>query len=183
MLKNKNLFWLIVILLVVIDQLIELFVWHFLMDYGGTQIIGDLVTFYPVQNLNGTFLHSVMGTYANHLFTHILNFLLLYVVLGLRQYLTVKNVNSKIIDMGLLFFIIHRICFFIDLAFWGGSLDFIRIRGLFIFGPENVYLAIAAVCMVIYYVTNYRVVDKIGGKEVKAFFKFCFSKKMFERAD
>lgn len=63
------------------------------------------------------------------------------------------------------------ICSLIDKLFWGGSLDYILFKGLFIFDLKDIYLTIIELVLIISLITNYKKIRAIDEKKLLFDFK------------
>ncbi len=89
-----------------------------------------------------------------------LQILFLALVLVVYRYLVYFSENQKAYANGFLIFCLAGIiCSFIDVVFWGGSLDFIRLLDWFTFDLKDVYLTVCIACVLPYafsYLRTYR---------------------------
>ncbi len=66
---------------------------------------------------------------------------------------------------------------FIDKIFWGGSLDFIMINGLFIFDIKDVYISIFEIICIALFFWNIKALHKLNEKELFVDFVFHIRKR------
>ena len=160
-----------IILLVVLDQVVKLIIskWFMNKDFN---IIGNIISFHPKQNLNLTWGGNFIGILSNMWVAVFINTLVIVVLIsGYSFYRSKKNNASMSVNILYIFGMAGAICSLIDKIFWGGSLDFIQIGQLFICDLKDCYLTIAE-CYFLVIGLNHE--KEISGKE---FINYCFKKK------
>jgi len=135
--KSKTiLLW--AVALSVIDQVIKLVINRYFLDVR-FDIIPPLFYFRPKFNLD--------YSYVNYLFklgmgfwTHviILCFVVILLVFMYDLFKTISG-NAKIVNIAFIFIFASATCAMIDAIFWGGSLDYIYLKPLFIFDLKDLY--------------------------------------------
>ncbi|KPU42455.1 signal peptidase (SPase) II [Oxobacter pfennigii] len=142
------------LVLIVIDQAIKLFIAHYYINADAVLLPGILF-FRPVQNINLTWIASIIDYKTPALLMIVIQIFSLAIITFSYRYLSyLWNQGKKLLNGMLIFFIAGIMCSFIDVAFWGGSLDFLRLFDLFTFDFKDVYLNIAS-GFVLFYTGNY----------------------------
>ena len=138
-----------VLCLMLVDQIIKMVI-HLAYMEEQFYILKNLVKFSPQLNTKLSWAGNYIEIFANPVVTILLNLILLFVFLS--GYLL-----------------------YIDKLFWGGSLDYLQIKDLFVFDLKDCYLTVAEGVFV--------VVGFVHSKEisVKEYVSFCFHKLRKER--
>ena len=140
--------------LIVIDQLIKLFISHYYINVGVVLFPGILF-FDPIQNTNLNWIASIIDYKIPVLLMVVIQILALVVTLLSCRYLSYLWIQGKKwLNGWLIFFVAGISCSFVDVLFWGGSLDFIRLFDWFTFDFKDIYLDIGLIFLLLY-ITNY----------------------------
>lgn len=164
----------VVSLLVIVDQIIKLIIkFNFFDDHYN--IIGDYVTFDPIINHKMSWLGNYIEFLTNPIVIILINIVAIYFIYSAYEYFKHKHgenkeKNSKIFRALFLIAIAGGICSLIDKIFWGGSLDYIGLKNLFIFDLKDVYISLFAVGLVFF---TFKMDDEITLKE---FFDYTFKR-------
>lgn len=150
-----------IISLIIVDQLIKIIIAGRYMNLS-KDIIKGLVAFHPIINSHYSWLNSLFRMGIG-LTTHILFNILVILFTGLL-YLYIKRKYPKDTFTFWLFTFLFAglLCSLIDKLFWGGSLDYIWLKGLFIFDLKDVYLIVFEVLLIWAFLFNYK-----GFRDVK----------------
>lgn len=154
--------------LVLLDQLVKLFILYYFMNVDIILIPGFLY-FCPVQNTNLSWVASLSNYNTPVFLMIIIQIFGLALILFIYRYILFIWDEKKYLINGMIYFYIAGIiCSFIDVMFWGGSLDFVRLFDWFTFDFKDVYLTIATIYMIIYYSIYYfKVYRKLSKEERK----------------
>lgn len=148
------------LLLILIDQFVKLFVTTYYIN-ANIMLIPHILLFRPVQNTNLNWIASMIEYDTPLLFMLLMQTLALALILVLHRYLSyLWKQGSKFLNGMLVFFVAGIACSFIDVAFWGGSWDFIRFLDWFTFDLKDVYLNIGFVFLLIYIVNYDQRIDR-----------------------
>ncbi len=140
--------------LIIIDQIAKLFVTTYYIN-ANIILIPHILLFRPVQNTNLNWIASMIKYDTPILFMLLMQAFALAIILVLHRYLSyLWKQGSKLLNGMLVFFVAGIACSFIDVAFWGGSWDYIRFFDWFTFDLKDVYLDIGFVFLLIY-IVNY----------------------------
>jgi len=166
-----------VMFLMTADQGIKLYIYNNLMDKS-FNIIDDLVYFKPVINTKLSWVNSLLDLGIGFIPQVLLNSLLIFIVLYVYKYYKTKYQVSRVICFSYIFFLAGAFCSLTDKIFWGGSLDYIGLKGLFIFDAKDIYLTVCEVLIIMTYIlysiknSHKRSSIKEGFKTIKEFIKF-----------
>jgi Lipoprotein signal peptidase len=142
-----------VFLLVLLDQLVKRYIAQHMMDMH-FKIFGNFLDFMPHLNTSYSWLNSLtdMGIGRTvHILTVLVLFALTCIIYDfIRITYSLKTYEHCLFT--LLF--AGMVCSFLDKVFWGGSLDFIWLKGFFIFDLKDVYLTGAEILLVIKFFIN-----------------------------
>lgn len=132
--------WIITGLLIALDQLIKVIIANFAMDKFIVFIPGVL-RFEPFQNTNLNWLASMADVVMPIFLMVILQIAAATGFLLFYRYEKYKSIKSNLwLNMGLCMILAGIGCSFIDVVFWGGSLDYIGFFHWFIFDMKDVFL-------------------------------------------
>lgn len=131
----------------------------------------------PVLNDNYSWINSIFQFGWSKAFHIVLVLVVVLFVYSVLKYLESKNINEKIINIIKVFFFSGAICSLIDKIFWNGSLDYILLKGFFVFDLKDCYLTISEGIIVILAIKNWKAISKINDKElVKDYIGFIKSR-------
>lgn len=159
-----------ILALTLIDQIVKVVISISFMQYD-FDIVPHLLRFNPKLNVNLSYVGNFIDAFSNLYFMIFLNILVIFVLLsGYMLYKAKGKQNALASNLIMTCGMAGSICSLIDKLFWGGSLDFLQIPGMFIFDLKDCYLTVAVVVFVI--------VSILHGKEisVKEYVRFCFNK-------
>lgn len=167
---SKRKFIGLICLLILIDQGIKLYISHYLINKNFS-IIGDYVQFKPHLNTDYSWINSLfelgIGQIA-HIVVVILIILLMYIA---YKFIKTKYNANQLVDLLFIFVFSGAICSLIDKVFWGGSLDYILFKGLFIFDLKDVYNTIFQVIVISMVIFNYKGIKDVSDKQLYQDFK------------
>ncbi|NLZ83882.1 MAG: signal peptidase II, partial [Clostridiales bacterium] len=130
----------------------------------------NILSFRPVQNKNLSWIASILEYKAPILLmiaTQVVALIIFYLSYRYLSYLWIQG--KKILKVMIIFLISGTGCSFIDVVFWGGSIDFIRLFDWFTFDIKDVYLDIGIAFLLLfivnYYVKVYHKMDKEERKQ------------------
>lgn len=153
-----------ILLLVVLDQAIKLKV----KSYYGIKapIVENILYFNPSLNKNYSWINSLFQIGWGRLFHIIITIFILFLSYYSFKYLQSKNVQGKTINIIKIFLFSGAICSLIDRVFWGGSLDYIFLKGFFIFDLKDFYLTIFELLAIILVIKNWKIISKIKNRDL-----------------
>lgn len=144
-----------ILLLILTDQLIKIYISNNFMDKSFA-IVSDLIKFQPIINIDYSWFNSI-GQFGVGLWPHII-FSIISVAVCVFIFIFYKeNYKGNIAINALLVLLLAGvICSLIDKVFWGGSLDYIYLKGFFTFDLKDVYISISQVILISYILVNYK---------------------------
>ncbi|WDV48090.1 signal peptidase II [Clostridiaceae bacterium M8S5] len=156
---------------VLFDQVVKIVID---MNYKDIEfnIIPNLIIYRPVLNDKFSWINSLFDIGIGKV-THILLLIILgIIVLLVFKYIRAIKADSIGVIVGFMFLISGLICSIIDKIFWGGSLDYINLKGFFTFDLKDIYATIAEVIFTIIIIANRK---KVNSFKVKHFYKYITS--------
>ena len=155
---KKIIFWIVV--LIALDQASKIIIYHYFFDVR-FDIIPFLLEFHPKFNENhNSYFLSLFDLEVNVVFyiAYALIILVIATFLYLKQR---KKYNIKILDYVFIFFAAGFICALLGYFLWKkGVLDFIHLKGLFIFDLKDVYLTVFGWCLFPIYMVKRDIIKK-----------------------
>lgn len=125
--------------LILLDQGIKLTIhFHFMESY--IPIIRPFFYFDPVLNTQYSWINSMFGLGLSRGFHIMICFLVAGLVWLLQRHLSLSAERSVLTDLMFIFCYSSCTCALIDRIFWNGSLDFLAVKGLFIFDLKDIYI-------------------------------------------
>lgn len=82
------------------------------------------------------------------------------------KYLEAKIAKNSMLDIIKAFLFSGVICSLIDKIFWNGSLDYILLKGFFVFDLKDCYLTIFEVTVIMLVIKNWKEISKINDIEL-----------------
>lgn len=154
----------IVIILVMLDQGIKLIVKNY---YGFTlPIINDLIYFKPHLNIEYSWLNASLELGLGKIFHIILNVLI--IIIGFYAFRFYYYKKKEIMSISIIEVLLFGGAFsaLIDRIFWGGSLDYIMLKGFFIFDLKDLYITIFEIGILILIIKNWSTLIKVSNKKL-----------------
>jgi signal peptidase II len=141
--------------LIAMDQSIKLLIANYFIN-DITVLLPNILFFRPVQNTHLNWIASIFEYKAPALLMIMIQIFALIIIMILYRYLSYLWMKGKKLLNGMmLFFVSGIVCSFIDVVFWGGSLDFLRLFNWFTFDLKDVYLNIGIIFLLIYTANYY----------------------------
>lgn len=166
--SNKNTkvrIFIILILLIIIDQTTKIMIDRYFLD-SEFNIIKGIIVFKPHLNINLSWINSTFKLGLG-LIIHIIIIAIEFpIIIVAYDFLKYKTCNLLLIDFMFINLIAGAICSLIDKVFWSGSLDFIWLKGFFIFDIKDVYISIFEVTSGIMLIKYFRIVKSFRIREV-----------------
>jgi lipoprotein signal peptidase len=149
--RKKIIYW--VVILVTIDQLIKIIIYHYFFDIR-FDFIPSLLGFHP--KFNDKFTNYLFKWEIGREF-YIVIVLILQCIITLYFFKQKKTNNLNILNYVLIFFEAGAICAFLSFFYKNGCLDYLYLNPLFIFDLKDVYLTIFACLFPIYGAQKYMI--------------------------
>ncbi|MGG5460082.1 signal peptidase II [Clostridium sp. B9] len=164
--------------LMILDQGTKFIIhkWFFNENFD---ILGNLLSFQPIINTDGSWLNVRFGAGIDFGFLILINIIALFIFFECYRYYVYNGHKDFTSDMCIVFIMAGALCSLIDKIFYGGSLDFIGISNLFIADFKDIYinLAILFFLLCIYYNEYWKDEEESSLKDdvlaVKNFFIFA----------
>lgn len=168
--KNFKPFIKPIIYLAAVDQLIKIIISTTFMQ-NEFNMIDQCLRFKPTLNTDLSWAGNYIEIFSNPIITVLANVLVIFLFLtGYMLYKTKRETTSAPVNIIMICGLAGCFCSLIDKLFWGGSLDFLQIPGLFIFDLKDCYLTIAEVLFVIIGIPHSKEIS------IKEYVQFCYQK-------
>jgi signal peptidase II len=136
--------------LIALDQAVKLIISHFAMN-ATISLIPGVLTFHPTQNLNLNWLASMAGYQTPVWLMVVVQVLVLVIITLASRFITYESGSRQPwLNVFTIFITAGIGCSFIDVVFWGGSLDFAGLFNWFVFDIKDLYLNTACVFLVLW---------------------------------
>lgn len=169
-----------VLLLTLIDQYIKIYISNNLINKS-FKIFSDMVEFKPHLNTSYSWLNS-LSNFVIGLLPHIIvNIMILFISILVFDFIRQKQKEDRITNLIFIFLFAGVICSLIDRIFWGGSLDYIYLRGLFIFDLKDVYILFFQIMLISCWLFNYKGLRSTSEKLLYNDFKLYIKSKYLKR--
>lgn len=146
---------LILAVLVAIDQVSKLVIAHYFVN-ADMVLIPDILRFRPVLNTYLNWIASIIEYKTPVWFMIAAQIFSLAIVFLYYRYLSYLWTQGRKFLNGMVVFLTAGImCSFVDVVFWGGSLDFLRLFDWFTFDLKDVYLNVGVISALIFCVNYY----------------------------
>lgn len=145
----------LICILVILDQSIKLYINMFHLN-NNFNIIGEYVQFKPHLNTDYSWINSLFNLGLGRTFHIVIIVIGLIFIYILFVYISDKTKQARFVVISFIFIFSGVICSLIDKVYWNGSLDYILLKGLFIFDLKDVYITIFQISMIGLILTNYK---------------------------
>ncbi len=156
--------------LILLDQSIKIIIAGRFMDFT-KDIIKGMVSFHPIINTHYSWVNSLFDMGISWTVHVVFNILVILLSVLIFLYVRRRNPGDPYVFWLFTFLFAGMICSLTDKLFWGGSLDYIWLKGFFIFDLKDVYLTVFEVLMIIAVIVNYKGLRKI--KTGQALIELC----------
>ena len=161
---KSNFRYVLIAVMVLIEQGIKLVIRNY--QGGEVNLIGNFVYFRPTHNTYYSWFNSMLGFENTRMFHIILTLALLVLAILVFRYVYKRKGNQIEANLLEIFLISGIICSLLDRVFWGGSLDYIGLRGLFVFDLKDVYLSTFQVLGLFLAIKYWKAIDNISEKKL-----------------
>lgn len=151
MLKNRHKNILFIFLLITIEQSVKLIVAEYFINYH-FNIIGDFLFFLPKQNTESSWINSWLNLGIGPLPHILINIIIIIFLYYAFKYYSSKNKVCHCLYWAYILILAGALCSLIDKIFWGGSLDYIGIKGFFIFDIKDIYITSSELLFFAFYI-------------------------------
>lgn len=163
---HRNLF--LIITYVMIDQLIKIIINKMDMNFYD---LTDVIALRPVLNDKYSYVNNVFNINIGIELHIILITLALTIIIIFQKYILSVNSRLNALIAGFNLLIAGCVCSLIDKFFWSGSLDYIWLKGFFIFDLKDLYISIAEIIIITWIIINYKLVIHFRTRELIRFIK------------
>jgi signal peptidase II len=125
-------------------------------------ILKGILAFRPYINEYYSWINSVFNMGISLTVHILLNLLILLIILVAYGFVRDKNPSDKYVGSLFAFLLAGGLCSLIDKLAWGGSLDYIWLKGFFIFDLKDVYLTVFDGLLIAAVLFNYKGFRKIS---------------------
>jgi signal peptidase II len=153
-----------VLLLTAADQIIKIIVKNY---YGvTTPIIEKILYFMPKLNNKYSWINYLFDLGLGKAAHIVIAGVLLFIAYFGFEYYYMKKGQNNIMCLLEAFLVSGAVCSLIDKIFWNGSLDYIFLKGFFVFDLKDCYITIFEITAFIMIAKNWKSISKISGKEL-----------------
>jgi Lipoprotein signal peptidase len=140
----------VILYLTTADQLVKLFIRLFFFE-SRFNILSDVLTFFPVVNTKYSWVAHYLPFLESRFFAVAINVVIGYFIYRIYKDYTKQHGNGdKTVDLIFVLAMAGTLCSFIDKLF-GGSIDFLYLKGFFIFDIKDVYIVVAQGILLVKY--------------------------------
>ncbi len=161
-----------VFILVSLDQILKIVVKNYFMD-SEFDIIKNILSIQPSFIRAHSWLNSLFDLKIGMTVYVICIIIVLVVSFFIYGFLKKKKADNLPIELMFLFFYSGTICSLIDKIFWRGSLDYIFLKGFFIFDLKDVYLSLFEISLIVGVIINFKDLNKF---QFKGFWKYVLDR-------
>ena len=172
MIKTKNtMVHIRILILIMLEQIIKIIVkGHY---DARIPIIENILYFMPTSNTNYSWFNSMFQFGWSKAFHIVIVIVILIFSYYTFKYLEYKKMKNSEINILKTFLFSGVICSLIDKIFWNGSLDYIMLKGFFVFDLKDCYITTFEVLAVIFFIKYRKSISKISDRELmKDYFGF-----------
>lgn len=158
-------------LLVLTDQASKYFVHN---DIGRTEEIFSFLYYSPVYNAKGSY---ILSFFPVNIDVNILYIILMYIIplsflFLLYRFLRFNGFYGSLFKVSFVLLFAGSISAAISMIFWkNGCLDFIYIKGLFIFDIKDIYITVGAILFLYFYFNNRLKINSLSTNDIIYFIK------------
>lgn len=168
--------------LVLCDLLVKYIIKSFVAEGSIIPLISNWLFISNVLNDHGSYITSRFDFNVSMIWLVIINMLILFFMFQGYRFYKLKRRKSVWLDLTMMLLVAGGISSLIDKVFFGGSLDFLGLKGLFVADLKDLYLTIGIGCMIVEVVDNPETDVKRGTTQkdiqlIKDFLKFCIGVK------
>lgn len=161
-------------LFILLDQSIKLYIKKNLF-HTQINILGDFVQFEPMINTKYSWVNSMLDLGIGKSIHIILAVVVITIIFIAFRFITTMYIRNISIDCLFVLIMSGAICSLSDKLFWGGSLDYIKLKGLFTFDLKDVYISIFEVIVIGLLIFNYKKLGELSNRKLFSDFKLFLS--------
>lgn len=169
-----------VVVLILIDQAIKIYISTNFIN-SRFYFIDGIIGFKPQLNTEFSWINDISNLGISLIPHLVLTGLILIAAILIYGYVH-DNCTMGRMEKGLFIFLFaSAFCSFIDKAFWGGSLDYILLEGLFIFDLKDLYITVFEIITILCILFNYKGFRKFDEKKFLLDFKKYMKLRYFKK--
>lgn len=151
----------IILSLISIDQLIKLSLYQSLDILANTNItlIPNYLLIKPKFNTDYSWLNSLFSLGLGKLFHVVLTVVILLLVILIYNFIRSKRIHTIWLDVMFICVISGTGASLIDRTLWPGSLDYILLKGYFIFDLKDIYISVFEIILVFMVGLHFRAIN------------------------
>ena len=165
--------WLLIALLVIIDQAIKIVINSYFLNVR-FDIIPSLFEFLPTFNYKYIYLNHLFNLNIGYWRVIIMNIIGFLIILFFYGFFRKRSNNTTLLDTAFIFMNGGMISAFIGTIFWGGCLDYIYLKPLFVFDLKDLYIDIGVILLIASSFKNRKNYDSIKMKDIGNYVKNLF---------
>lgn len=132
-------------ILVLIDQLIKIIIMRFWFE-ADIALLGDWIRFAPKINTMLSWGAHFIDVLRHPVVINVLNVIVLLVFISAYSYYRSKKEQpTKVANAVYVLGVSGAVCSLIDKLFWGGSLDYVQLMGLFTFDLKDCFITLSII--------------------------------------
>ena len=159
-----------IIILFCIDQAIKIIIDRYFLDVN-FEIIPHLFYFKSTFNDKFSYINGLLNL-GMGFWVHIVLFCFAFLLLiAFYDFMKFASGNAKSIDIICIFGFAGAISSLFCTIFWGGCLDYIYLKPLFVFDLKDLYINCFVVLLLIYYIRNKQRLSSVKTKDMVHHFK------------
>jgi lipoprotein signal peptidase len=162
------------IALFVIDQVIKMVINRYFLEVN-FDIIPPLFYFKPKFNIQYSYVNYLFNLgwgFWIHVITRCFAVIIIVFTYGLFK---IISDNAKIINIAFILGFAASLSALIDNICWGGSLDYIYLKPLFIFDLKDLYIDTFVILFLLYFIKNKKQLESFKNKDMIHYFKNRFT--------
>ena len=165
MVSHKSSPWTTVLFLTTIEQGLKVIINNYYLLVNAP-ILRPWLFFNPVFNRDYSWFNSMLQLNIGRWIHVLLVTALLILIYLFHQFVRQRLKTDRLIDATFAFLFAGAICSLIDKVFWNGSLDYIRVRGMFTFDLKDVYINIFVGLFILMVAINHRGIRQVKEDEI-----------------
>lgn len=159
-----------VLILTLIDQAIKVYISSNLMNKE-FYILGNMLTFKTCINTKYSYFNSLFNIGIGVLPHIVLIIVFILFSLVVFDFIKERYIDNNLVHILFDFLFAGEFCSLIDKVAWGGSLDYIKLKGFFTFDLKDVYITIFEIMLIYAMVFNWKKLKGIDNKAIYNEFK------------
>ncbi|HHY09285.1 MAG TPA: signal peptidase II [Firmicutes bacterium] len=152
-------------LLIFLDQSIKIYISKYLMG-AELELIGGRIFFSPRLNTGYSWLDSRFNLGIKKSIYIIVTLAITVVFIFLFRFVKTAYIDQGWLDSLFSFYLAGAVCSISDRLFWGGCLDYIQLKGFFVFDLKDLYVTIFQTAVIAAAAFNHRSIKNISSEDI-----------------